>query len=111
MRSRGFLAIRRILFSTCLIILGAWPLLSAAKKVIVIAERASIYIEPSRTSARIEIVGKGTILNLLQDRKVKDIWYYVSFNSPRYGTRISGFIQESAVELAVEMPPAPPKAE
>jgi hypothetical protein len=105
------MARRRILFITCLIILGVWPLLSAVKQVRVIAERASIYIEPSRTSARIEIVGKGTILNLLQERKVKDIWYYVSFNSPRYGTRISGFIQESAVELAVEMPPAPPKAE
>jgi len=105
------MAIRRILFITCLIILGVWPLLSAVKQVRVIAERASIYIEPSRTSARIEIVGKGTLLNLLQDRKVKDIWYYVSFNSPRYGTRISGFIQESAVELAVELPPVPPKAE
>ena len=105
------MGIRRILFSTCLIILGAWPLLSAVKQVRVIAERASIYIEPSRTSARIEIVGKGTILNLLQDRKVKEIWYYVSFNSPRYGARVSGFIQESAVELAVEMPPAPPKEE
>ncbi len=111
MRSRGIMAARRILFCTCLIILGVRPMLSAVKQVRVIAERASIYIEPSRTSARIEIVGKGTILNLLQDRKVKDIWYYVSFNSPRYGTRISGFVQESAVEPAVERPPAPPKEE
>jgi hypothetical protein len=111
MFSEGFMSIRRILFTTGLIILGVWPLFSAVKQVRVIAERAIIYIEPSRTSARIEIVGKGTILNLLQERKVKDIWYYVSFNSPRYGTRISGFIQESAVEPAVETPTAPPKQE
>jgi hypothetical protein len=105
------MAIRRFFSVTCLIILAVWPLLSAVKQVRVIAERASIYIEPSRTSARIEVVVKGTILNLLQDRKVKDIWYYVSFNSPRYGTRISGFIQDSAVELAVVSTPAPPKEE
>jgi len=102
---------RRIPFIASLIFLAVWPLLSAVKQVRVTAERASIYIEPSRTSARIDIVGKGTILNLLQDRKVKNIWYYVSFNSPRYGTRISGFIQESAVELAIETPPASPKQE
>jgi hypothetical protein len=111
MRNQSFRARRSIAFSAWLIFLAAGPLLSAVKQVRVTVERASIYIEPSRTSARIEIVGKGTILNLLQERKVKDIWYYVSFNSPRYGTRISGFIQESAVELAGGSPPAPPKKE
>jgi hypothetical protein len=100
------------LFAACLILTAPRPLLSAAvKQVRVTAERASIYIEPSRTSARIEIVGKGAVLNLLQERKVKDIWYYVSFNSPRYGSRISGFIQESAVEPVVEGAPVPPKKE
>ena len=105
------MARRRILYAACLVFLGAWPLLSAVKQVRVIAERASIYIEPRRTSSRIEVVGKGTILNLLQDRKVKDVWYYISFNSPRYGTRISGFIQEAAVELVVESPSMLPKEE
>ncbi|MDH4270879.1 MAG: hypothetical protein OEW18_02760 [Candidatus Aminicenantes bacterium] len=69
------------------------------KQVRVTAERASIYIEPSRGSTRIDIVEKGALLNLLQTKKVKDIWYYVSFSSPRYGTRVSGFVQDSAVEL------------
>jgi hypothetical protein len=103
------MARRRILFTVCLIFLVVWPLLSAVKQVRVVAERASIYIEPSRTSSRIDIVTKGTVLNLLQDRKVRDIWYYISFNSPRYGTRISGFIQESAVELTEESPSPSPK--
>ena len=100
-----------IFLDVCLILLVASPLVSAVKQVRVIAERASVYSEPSRTSARIDIVGKGTVLNLLQERKVKDIWYYVSFHSPRYGSRISGFIQDSAVEPAEGTPPAPPKKE
>ncbi|MFZ2054280.1 MAG: hypothetical protein WAU81_08795 [Candidatus Aminicenantales bacterium] len=78
------------------------------KQVRVIAERASIYIEPSRGGNRIDIVGKGALLNLLQTKKVKDIWYHVSFSSSRYGTRISGFVLDSAVELVDEtIPPVP----
>jgi hypothetical protein len=73
----------------------------------VTAERASIYIEPSRGSTRIDIVGKGALLNLLQTKKVNDIWYHVSFSSSRYGTRISGFILDSAVELVGETIPPP----
>jgi len=102
-----------------LALLAVSPLTSAVKQVRVTAERASLYIEPSRTSSRIEIVTKGMILTLLQERKVKDIWYYVSFVSPRYGSRISGFILETMVEPVVETPPpaaqkkeeAPPQEE
>jgi hypothetical protein len=95
-----------------LVLLGVSPLSSAVKQVRVTADRASLYIEPSRTSSRIEIVTKGTVLNLLQERKVKDIWYYVSFVSPRYGSRISGFILETMVEpVEGSPPPAIPKPE
>jgi hypothetical protein len=80
-----------------------------ANQVRVIAERASIYIEPRRGSTRIDIVGKGALLNLLQTKKVNDIWYYVSYSSSRYGTRISGFILDSAVELVDETIPPPPE--
>jgi hypothetical protein len=80
-----------------------------ANQVRVIAERASIYIEPSRGSTRIDIVGKGALLNLLQTKKVNDIWYHVSFSSSRYGTRISGFILDSTVELVGETSPPPLK--
>jgi hypothetical protein len=86
-------------------------LLSAPiKQVRVIADRASIYSEPNRSSARIEVVEKGTILTLFQQNKVRDVWYYVSYESPRYGARISGFIHESAVEPVQEEPtPSPAK--
>jgi hypothetical protein len=74
----------------------------------VTAERASVYIEPNRNSSRIEVVTKGSVLNLLQESKVKGAWYYVSFSSPRYGSRISGFIMDTMVEPVSETPPAAP---
>ncbi|MDH7511723.1 MAG: hypothetical protein QHH14_02110 [Clostridiales bacterium] len=76
-----------------------------------IADRASIYSEPARGSARIDFVEKGTVLTLFQQNKVRDVWYYVTFQSPRYGARISGFIHESAVELVLEEKTPPPKKE
>lgn len=77
------------------------------KQVMVIAERASVYIEPSRGSTRIDIVAKGDLLNLLQTKKVKGTWYYVSYSSSRYRARVSGFVLDSAVELVGEaVPPA-----
>jgi hypothetical protein len=91
---------------------GLIPVSSAAvKQVRVTAERASIYAEPSRTSARIDIVEKGTILNLFQLNKVKKVWYYVSYDSPRYGSRVSGFIQDSYVEPVGAERPQTPKPE
>ena len=87
------------------------PAFSAVKQVRVIVDRAGIYIEPSRTSSRIEVVEKGTVLTLFQQKKVKDVWYYVSFSSRRYGSRISGFIHESYVEPVEDTAAAPPKVE
>jgi hypothetical protein len=100
----------RTVWIAFLALLAVPPLRSAVKQVRVTAERASLFIEPSRTSIRIEIVTKGTVLTLIQERKVKEIWYNVSFVSPRYGSRISGFILETMVEPVEESPsPAPEK--
>ncbi|MEW5901624.1 MAG: hypothetical protein AB1715_09205, partial [Acidobacteriota bacterium] len=93
---------KRNLVFIAVILLAMFAAHLLAAKMVRVMVRAPIYIEPSRTSSRIEIVEKGTLLNLLQPTKVKDIWYYVSFTSPRYGTRVSGFILESAVELVPE---------
>jgi len=87
-------------------------LLSAPiKQVRVTTDRATIYSEPTRSSSRIDVVEKGAVLTLFQQKKVRDVWYYVSFQSPRYGARISGFIHESAVEPVVEEATPPPKKE
>lgn len=77
-------------------------LFPAVSQVRVTAVRAAVYAEPSRNSSRIDVVPKGSLLNLFQQQKVKDIWYYVSYNSPRYGGRVSGFILDSAVEPVSE---------
>ncbi len=89
----------------------ASPLFSPVKEVRVTAQRALVYAEPDRTSARLEVVERGTVLTLFQQTKVKQVWYYVTFSSPRYGSRISGFIHESAVELVTDEPVAAPKME
>jgi len=74
-------------------------LFSVVKQVRVTAERATVYAEPNRNSSRIDVVGKGAVLNLFQQDKVRDVWYYVSYISANYGGRVSGFIHESSVEL------------
>lgn len=102
---------RFIALTYILVIVLTRPLFSAVKQVRVTAERASIYIEPSRTSSRIDIVEKGVILNLFQQKKIKDVWYYVIYSSLTYGTRVSGFIHESSVELVAELGAPPPKQE
>lgn len=104
---------RKRLFSIAFITFLSLPffLFAAVKQVRVIAERASIHIEANRKSTKIEIVEKGMILNLLQQSKVKGVWYYVSFTSPRYGSKISGFIPDSEVELVGEESRPPVKEE
>jgi hypothetical protein len=98
---------RAIALAAAAVLAIGLPLSPAVRKVRVTAERAAVYVEPNRNSARIDLVERGDLLNLFQQQKVKDVWYYVSYNSPRYGGRISGFIQESAVELVAEgVPPA-----
>ncbi len=106
---------KRLVISRFLILI-AWVSIGCLhsapiKQVRVIADRATIYSEPAPTSARIDVVEKGTVLTLFQQNKVRDVWYYVSFQSPRYGARISGFVHESAVEPVAEEITPPPKKE
>ncbi len=108
---------KRLLWAAALLLMIIPPLYSdvssvknpEVNQVRVIAERASIYIEPRRGSTRIDIVRKGDLLNLLQTKKVNEIWYYVSYSSSRYGTRVSGFVLDSSVELVGETIPAAPE--
>lgn len=105
----------RAAFLAALLLGWGGVLLPAVRQVRVTAERAAIYVEPNRSSSRVDIVSKGMVLNLFQQQKVKNIWYYVSYTSVRYGGRLSGFILESAVEPISEdggaaekpVPPAP----
>ena len=84
------------------LLLGGPFLFAGVRQVRVTAPRAAIYAEPSRSSTRVDIVPKGTLLNLFQQNKVKNSWYYVSYVSVRFGARTSGFVQDSAVEPVEE---------
>ena len=94
----------RFLF-LCALLVGGGLAFPAVRQVRVTAERAAVYAEPSRKSIRIDLVQKGALLNLFQQQKVKEIWYYVSYNSRRYGSRMSGFILDVAVEPVEEGAP------
>ncbi len=75
------------------------PLLSQGKKLIVIVERANIYLDPNQRSPVIETVEKGTLLSLRSARKVKKIWHYVFVVSKETGMTKAGYILDSLVEM------------
>lgn len=78
------------------------PLLSQQKKLKVIDEKASLYLEPEKDSAVVETIARGAILNVLSQEIIKDSWYYVSFRSEDQSITITGFVLASAVEVISE---------
>lgn len=71
---------------------------SAGKKLIVVANKAQIYLEPDQKSRVIEILNKGDILTLSSERKFRRIFNYVYFTSQNTGCTKSGYILESLVD-------------
>ena len=71
---------------------------SAGKKLIVIANKAQIYLEPDQKSRVIETLNKGDILTLSSERKFRRIFNYVYFTSQNTGCTKSGYILESLVD-------------
>lgn len=80
------------------------PLLPQENKLLVVAGRTGVYLDPDINSPIIDIVGKGTILNLLATEKIQELWYYVSFYSEERFINVSGFIHASSVEMVYEIP-------
>ena len=78
------------------------PLLSQQKKLKVIDEKASLYLEPEKKSAVVEMIDRGSILTVLSQEIIKDSWYYVSFRSEDQSITITGFVLASAVEVISE---------
>ena len=78
------------------------PLLSQQKKLKVIDEKASLYLEPEKDSAVVEMIARGAILTVLSKEIIKDSWYYVSFRSEDQSITITGFVRASAVEVISE---------
>lgn len=80
------------------------PLLPQEDKMMVIAIRAGIYLDPDLESPIIETVERGAIINLLSKEKIREDWYYISFYSERKFLNFTGFIHVSAVETMHEVP-------
>jgi hypothetical protein len=80
------------------------PLLPQEDKMMVIAIRAGIYLDPDLESPIIETVERGAILNLLSKEKIRKDWYYISFYSEREFLNFTGFVHVSAVETMHEVP-------
>ena len=80
------------------------PLLPQENKLLVVAGRTGVYLDSDINSPIIDMVGKGTILNLLATEKIQELWYYVSFYSEERFINVSGFIHASSVEMVYEIP-------
>ncbi len=96
---------KKIIFMSALIfLLFLSPLLPQEDKMMVIAIRASIYLDPDVESPIIETAARGAILNLLSAEKIRENWHYVSFYSEKRFINFTGFVHASAVEMMYEVP-------
>ena len=100
---RGELMNKTIFVFLFIFSLSISPLLSQEKKLIVIVERANIYLDPNQSSPVVETVEKGTLLSLRSPRKVKKIWHYVFVISKETGMTKAGYILDSLVEMHFEV--------
>ncbi len=78
-------------------------------KVRVAVSRAPIYAEAHSSSYRIETLKKGTVLILFGSKQSKEGWLYINYLSPRWKSRVTGFIQADLVEEISEEDATVPK--
>ena len=101
---QGIIMKKTIFMSVVIFLLFLSPLWPQEDKMIVIAVRASIYLDPDLESPIIETAERGAILNLLSREKIREDFYYVSFYSEKKFINFTGFIRASAVEMMYEVP-------
>jgi len=90
--ARGFMCL-----AICLLLVTSLSLASG-KKLIVVADKAHIYLEPDQKSRVIATLNKGDILTLSSDRKFRRIFNYVYFTSQNTGCTKSGYVLDSLVD-------------
>lgn len=95
---------KTIFMSVLIFLLFLSPLLPQEDKMMVVAIRAGIYLDPDVESPIIETAERGAILNLLSAEKILEDWYYVSFYSEKRFINFTGFVHASAVEMMYEVP-------
>lgn len=102
--TQGMIMKKTIFMSALIFLLFLSPLLPQEDKMMVIAIRASIYLDPDVESPIIETAERGAILNLLSTGKIREDWHYVSFYSEKRFINFTGFVHASAVEMMYEVP-------
>jgi hypothetical protein len=86
------------LFILLVFILYATVLHAANKKLKVVADKASVHLDPDRSSAVVATLTKGTLVSLGSERKFRTNWNYVYFTSKKTGRTRSGYILDSLVQ-------------
>ncbi len=102
--TQGMIMKKTIFMSVLIFLLFLSPLLPQEDKMMVIAIRVSLYLDPDVESPIIETAARGAILNLLSAGKIRENWYYVSFYSEERFINFTGFVHASAVEMMYEVP-------
>ena len=101
---QGIIMKKTIFMSVLIFLLFLSPLLPQEDKMMVIAIRAGIYLDPDVESPIIETAERGAILSLLSAGKIRENWHYVSFYSEKRFINFTGFVHASAVEMIYEVP-------
>jgi outer membrane protein W/uncharacterized protein YgiM (DUF1202 family) len=71
-------------------------------KIKIIADKANVYLEPSENSVVMDTVEKGEVLEISETGESTGEWYNVSYESIKWGTRMSGFVKSSMTEILTE---------
>jgi hypothetical protein len=71
---------------------------AANKKLKIVADKASVHLDPDRSSAVVAMLTKGTLVSLGSERKFRTNWNYVYFTSKKTGRTRSGYILDSLVQ-------------
>ncbi len=76
---------------------------SSTRKLKIVAENASVHLDPDKKSAVVATLPKGTLVTLGSERKFRTNWNYVYFASEKTGRTKSGYILDSLVEKMFEV--------
>lgn len=69
----------------------------------VVADEASVHLDPDIESNVVATLKKGTLLSLGSERKFRTNWNYVYFTSEKTGNTKSGYVLDSLVEKLYEV--------
>ena len=68
------------------------------RKLVIVADNASVHLDPDMKSTVVATLKKGTLVSLGSERKFRTNWNYVYFTSEKTGNTRSGYILDSSVK-------------